>query len=144
MRAEDSAIGVGFVNDDEFQVAEKVAPVGVMRENPCVKHIGIAQHDAGVLADGGALMIEECRRRRWQVSGSRFQTFRFARRGKLILCKGFGWEKIKCARFGVLKHGCKHRQVVGEGLSAGGACGEDDIFSRAGLSPRGELVGVER
>ena len=55
MRAEDSAVGMGFVNDDELQAAEKVAPVGVMRENACVKHVGIAQYNACVFADGGAL-----------------------------------------------------------------------------------------
>ena len=145
MRAEDSAIGVGFVNDDEFQVAEKVTPVGVMRQNARVEHVGIAQDDAGVFANGGAVRIGGCRHRKWQVSGYRLSGFRFAEMSdRLILCKGFGWEKIKCAGFGVLKHGRKDRQVVGESLSAGCACGEDDIFMRAGVSPCGELMGVER
>ena len=77
---------------------------------------------------------------RFQVPGFRFQV---CEGGELVLRKGFGWEEIKRTRFWVLKHGCKDRQVVGESLSAGGTCGEDDIFMRARLSPCGELVGVK-
>ncbi len=55
MRAEDPAIGVGFVNDDEFQVREEVAPVGVMRQDSRVEHVGIGQDDAGVFTNGRAV-----------------------------------------------------------------------------------------
>ena len=57
MRAEDAAIGVSFINDDEAQIGEEIAPVGVMRQNPRVKHVGVAQHDARVLADGRAVFL---------------------------------------------------------------------------------------
>ena len=54
MRAEHATIGVGFINDDEAQIGQEIQPVRVMRQDPGVKHIGVAQHDARILADGGA------------------------------------------------------------------------------------------
>jgi len=33
MRAEDTAVGVHFVDDDEAQALEEIRPVGVMRQN---------------------------------------------------------------------------------------------------------------
>ena len=41
MRAEDTAVGVHFVDDDEAQALEEIRPVGVMRQNAGVKHVGI-------------------------------------------------------------------------------------------------------
>ena len=67
VRAEDPAIGVQFVDDHEFQVAEEVGPVGVMGQDTGVQHVGIGQQDAGVLADGRAVALWGCRRRKLKV-----------------------------------------------------------------------------
>ena len=39
MRAKDPAIGMGFVNDNVFEVGEEVAPVGMMRQDARMEHI---------------------------------------------------------------------------------------------------------
>ena len=52
VRAEDTAIGVGFINDDISQAGKEVAPVGVMRQDTCMQHVGIGQNDTGILANG--------------------------------------------------------------------------------------------
>ena len=57
VRAEDSSIGMSLINDDELQVREELQPVGVMRQDARVQHIGVGQHDARVLADGGAILL---------------------------------------------------------------------------------------
>src|SRR6185369_10781783 len=56
MRAEDPAIGMGFINDDELQVGEEVVPVGMMRQDAGVQHIWIGEHNACVLANGWAVL----------------------------------------------------------------------------------------
>src|SRR5918995_2203344 len=53
MRTEHTAIGVSLVNNDEAQIREKLQPVGVMWQDAGMEHVGIAQHDACVLADSG-------------------------------------------------------------------------------------------
>ena len=51
VRAEHAAVGVQFVNHDEFQITEEFVPVGVMRQDARVEHVGIGEEDAGGLAD---------------------------------------------------------------------------------------------
>ena len=104
MRAKDTAIGVGFIDDDKAQVGEEVAPVGVMRQDARVKHVGIGQNDARILADGGAVFLRSVA----IIDGSviRFQdvsTICKLKRleiGELILRKGFGGEEIKARALG--------------------------------------------
>ena len=54
MRTENAAVGVQFVNDDEFQVAKEFVPVGVMRQDARVEHVGIGEQEVGGLPDFGA------------------------------------------------------------------------------------------
>lgn len=63
---------MGFVDDDEFEIGEEFSPIGVVRQDARMQHVGILQHDAGGFADGGA-MRSGYRHRRWRVSGSRYQ-----------------------------------------------------------------------
>ena len=67
MRAEDAPVGVHFIDDDEAQAAEEFHPVGVVRQDAGVKHVGVGQDDARLLADGERGPSEVCRRRRWRL-----------------------------------------------------------------------------
>ena len=57
VRAKDAAVGMGLVDDHIFQAAEEIEPVGVMRQDPGVQHIRVGEHDAGVFADGRAVLL---------------------------------------------------------------------------------------
>ena len=50
MRAKDAAIGVQFVDDHKTQVAQKLSPQGVMRQDAGMEHVGVAQDDLGFFA----------------------------------------------------------------------------------------------
>src|ERR1041384_5888326 len=54
MRTEDATIGMRFVNDHKAQTGEEIAPVGVMRQDACMEHIGIAQYDMSIFTNRGA------------------------------------------------------------------------------------------
>ena len=57
VRAEHAPIGVHFIDDYEFQVAKKLRPIGVMRQNAGVEHIGVGKDDVRIFADGGAVAL---------------------------------------------------------------------------------------
>ena len=46
MGAEYAAVAVHLINDDEAQVAEEFTPIGMVRQDPGVKHIGIGKQEA--------------------------------------------------------------------------------------------------
>ena len=52
--AVDAAVVVQFVDDDVAQVFEQLGPLGVMRQDAAVQHVGIGEDDVGALADGAA------------------------------------------------------------------------------------------
>src|SRR5205085_4131232 len=51
MAAEDAAIRVQLVDDDELQVFEELRPARMVRQDAGVHHIGITQNDMGTRAD---------------------------------------------------------------------------------------------
>ena len=52
MGTKHAPIGMGFIDDNETQVGEEVAPVGVMRQDPGMEHVRIGQYDTRVPANG--------------------------------------------------------------------------------------------
>ena len=57
MRTKNASVGMRLVDDDVFQVGEEVAPVGMMREDARVKHVGVGEHNAGIFTDGRTLRL---------------------------------------------------------------------------------------
>jgi hypothetical protein len=49
--AEDAAIGVQLVDDDELEILEQLRPAGVMRKDPRVHHVRVAEDDVSTAAD---------------------------------------------------------------------------------------------
>jgi hypothetical protein len=89
--------------------------------------------------------IGGCRRRKLRCQVPKFQLKPFNFGVWIIDLAQALWSGINITRgLQGLQHRRQHRQVVRKSLSAGCAGGEDDIFARAGLSPCGELVGIER
>jgi len=48
MRTEDAAISVDFVDDDIAQVGEEGGPLGMVRQDRRVKHVGVREHQVGL------------------------------------------------------------------------------------------------
>ena len=57
MAAEDAAIRVQFIEDDELQIFEKPRPLRVVRQDAFVKHVGIAEHDVSARTDRRARIL---------------------------------------------------------------------------------------
>ena len=55
--AEHAAIGVELVDDDEAEVLEQLRPLGVVRQDPRVQHVGVAQHDVRARANRAARVL---------------------------------------------------------------------------------------
>ncbi len=53
MRAKNAPVGVHFVDDHKAQMAEKIHPVGVMRQNAGMEHIGVGKNQPRRFTDGG-------------------------------------------------------------------------------------------
>ena len=56
MRAEDAAVDVRLVDDDETEVVEEVAPEVVPGQDPDVEHVGVRQDGVRPAADLAALL----------------------------------------------------------------------------------------
>ena len=98
MASEHPTIGVQLIDHDVSEVLEQLGPPRMMRQNPGVQHVGIAQHDVratpdraprvlrgvsvvGIDPDGHTLTAEPC--------GQRLQL------GELVLCERLGWEQVE-------------------------------------------------
>ena len=136
------AVGMHLVDDHEFQVLEELRPLGMVREDALVQHVGIGDDDIPVRAHRLARIA-----RRVAIEGVstdaevarlvEFQQFRH-----LILGQRLGGEKIES--FGpLLQHRLDHRQVVAQRL-AGGCRGDDDnMLAGRDAVPRLALMAVE-
>jgi hypothetical protein len=54
--SERAAVGVQLVDHDVLQATEERRPAIVVREQPGVEHLGVGEHDVGLLADPRALL----------------------------------------------------------------------------------------
>jgi hypothetical protein len=95
MRAEDAAIGVGLIDDHVAQAAEELIPVGVVRQDAGMQHVWVGQYDAGILADGGAVLLRGVAviDSRCQVPGIRSQA-EGCQGGELVLGECLGGKDI--------------------------------------------------
>jgi hypothetical protein len=136
-----------FVDDDEPQVLEQLCPLRVVRQDPRMEHVGVAQHDVcarpngaprvlrrvavvGEDADVGASGLVHVRRQLMEL-------------GQLVLCKGLGGEQVDGAGRRVGQDRAENRRVVAKRLARGGRRGDDDVVAAKGVRQCGSLVRVE-
>ena len=50
--AEDAAIGMQLVDDDIPEILEELGPSRVVRKDPRMNHVGVAEHDVCAASDG--------------------------------------------------------------------------------------------
>ena len=143
VRAEDAAVDVGLVDHDEAQVGEKVGPQGVVGQDAQVQHVGVGEQDARLAAQrvrarlGGVAVV-----------GAKACAFQLAlgqllQAAELILGQRLGGKEVQGAGAPVVEERFQDRDVVGQGLAAGRAGGQDHVLPGAdGVDGLG-LVGVQ-
>ena len=142
--AEEAAVRVQLVDDDELQVLEQLEPLRVVRKDRRVEHVRVRDddlpggpHDA---ADVG---------RRVAVVGVRLQADvgrigQGAQLHELVRRQRLGGEEVERPGRGVLRDRVEDRQVVAERLARCGRRDDHEVALRRCRLERRRLVGVER
>ena len=120
-----------FINDDEFQIHKQFLPLGVMRQNARVQHVGIGDNNVPLPANGLARVVGGV-----AIVGEGFdvglqvgdQAVRFMH---LVLRQRFGGKKIQRAGFRFIENTLQYRQVVAQRFAAGRRRHEHDILTIA-------------
>jgi len=138
VRAEHAAVHVQLVDHHVAQLGEEARPVGVVREDPGVQHVGVGQQHRAALARGPARVD-----RRVAVIGDRaalqagFAQQR-AQRGFLIARQRLGRKEVERARRRILRQRLEHGQVVTKALARRGRRGDHHVAAgqrvRAGVA----------
>ena len=141
--AEDAAVVVELVDDDVLEVLEQLDPLGVVRQDPGVEHVGVRQDDVAAGPDGPAGVLG-----RVAVVGEDADLLRqppvdVVELGLLVLGQGLGREEVQGPRRRVLHDGVEDRQVVAERLARRGRRHDDDVLALLERLPGRALVGVE-
>src|SRR4029450_4953982 len=146
MTSEHPAVGVQFVNDDVAQILEQLGPARMVRQDPRVQHVRIAEHKVRARPNRSACIL-----RRVAVVGEHSDLVavdgkHFTNRmqlGKLSVGERLGWKQIQRAARWILEHRIEYRSVVAKRLPGRRWCDDDDIAPSQRMSDRFGLVRVE-
>ncbi len=115
---EHASIRVEFIDDHVLQIFEQLRPARMVRQDPRMHHVGIAQHHVRAAADrtarilGGIAVVGKDADVAAAFGADEFgQLMQFR---ELVLREGFGREQIQRARGRVLQDRVHHRHVVAE------------------------------
>ncbi len=141
--AEDTPVGMDFVNDDILQVFKQLHPFGVLGQDTGVEHIRVGYHHMAGLTHG-----TPGGRRGIAVVGEGFhihlhQLDQFIKLAHLIGRQGLGGEQVQCPGIRIFQNGGQNRNVIAQGFA--GCSGGDHhiIFSLSGCFQTGSLVGIQ-
>ena len=139
MRAEDAAVDVRLVDDDEAEVVEEVAPEVVSRQDADVEHVGVREHDVRPAADlpapfGRRVAVVD---RRAHAGDAELRE-----RTRLILRERLRRVEVERARVAVGGERVEDGEVERERLPRRGAGRDDDVAVARGRV-RLRLVRVE-
>ena len=130
MAPEDASIRVQLVDRDVAEVLEQLHPARMVRKNPQVQHLRVAEHQVGTTPNG-AVRVLGCIavvRVRADVMPMCAQAVReLVKLGELILRKRLGWEKIQRAGWRLVEHRAQYRHVVAERLLRCRRRHDDDV-----------------
>jgi hypothetical protein len=128
MATEDPSVGVQLVHHHVAQVLEEVHPLGVVREDPRVEHVGVGEHEVGARPHRPPRVL-----RRVAVVGEHPQVGQGLRQlgelGELVLREGLRREEIEDAALRLLDQALQHGQVVAERLPRGGGRDGDEMLA---------------
>jgi hypothetical protein len=142
--AEEAAVGMQLVDDDEPQVLEELEPLRVVRKNRRMEHVRVRDHDLPGRAHDAADV-----RRRVAVVGVRLQADvgRLGERAQLHeLVRGqrLRGEEVERPRRLVLRDRVEDWKVVAERLARCGRRHDDEVAPPRRRLVRGRLMRVER
>ncbi len=143
VRAEDAAIAVHLVDDDVSQPVEELVPLGVVRQDAGVQHVGIGDDDVPGPANQPPLG-----RRRVAVIRIGFdvrpgQLDQILQPGVLILRQRLRREEVHRPALGLAQQVVEHRQVVTERLPRRRRRHDDRVVAPADRLPGRRLMAVE-
>ncbi len=138
--AEDTPVGMEFIDDDEFQVFEEFSPFDMVRQDAGVQHIGITEDNMAAFTDGAPDILGGI-----AVVGLDFELrgeslCHVAEDGLLVLGEGFGGEEVEGAGGWVLEEGLQDGQVITEGFPGCGGGHDDDVLTGPNGTPCFGLV----
>ena len=145
--AEHAAVGVQLVDHDEPQVLEQLRPARMMRQDPRVQHVGIAEHHVRLAPDRAPRV-----RRRVAVVGehadlqlavARHQLGEHVKLGQLVLRQRLGRKEIQRPRRRILQDRVEDRGVVAERFPGSRRRNRDDVAPREHVLERFRLMRVE-
>ena len=147
MAAEHAAIRVQLVDHDEAQVLEQLRPARMVRQDPRVQHVGIAEHDVRLAADRAprvgrrvAVVGEDAD---LEIAVARHELRQRVQLGELILRQRLGRKEVQRARRRILQDRVQHRRVVAERLARSRRRDRDDVAPGEHVRERLGLVRVE-
>ena len=145
--AEHPSIHVQLVDDDVAEVLEQLGPARMVRQDPRVQHVGIAQHDMRAAANGFAGILrciavvgEHADLRNLIARQPLGQTVQL---GELILRERLRRKQIQGPRGRIPDDGVEHGDVVAERLAGGGGSGDHHVAARERMLDGDRLVGIE-
>ena len=123
-------IVVQLIDHKVAQVLKNFGPAGVMRKDAAVQHVRVGQHHVGAFPYGFAGVL-------WRVpvvgEGPDWRAHRIhgaLQLVQLVFGQRLGGEQVHGAGPGVFHHPVQHRQVVTEGLPAGGGRHNHHVLAR--------------
>ena len=127
--AEDAAIGVQLVDDDEAQVLEQLRPARMVRQDARVQHVGVAEHHVRAAADGAARVLRRVavvgEHADLELVGPRQPVRQLVQLGQLVLRQRLGRKQIQRAR----------RRVAQDAAAAPARCSRASCPRRSAWSP---------
>ena len=126
VRAEDPFVNMDFIENDPFQVWEKVIPSGMIRQNSHMEHIRICEYDPGIipydltLLFRGIPVINTDERCFFRIKGGQAAV--------LVLCECFCREYENSRCIVVWQKHFDQRYLITETFSAGSSCCKQNIF----------------
>ena len=141
--AEDSAVCVQLVDDDDPELLEQLEPLRVVRQDPGMQHVRVRDDDLAGRPNG----VPNGRRRVAVVGRNRCREARRRRQrpelGDLVLPESLGGEEQECPRGGVVRDRLQDRQGIAERLAGRGRRDHDDVAPLAHRSHGLRLVAVQ-
>ncbi len=135
-------IRVQLVDHDVAEILEEVHPLGVVRQDAGVEHVGIGEHEVGPRAHGAAGVLRSIAVVR--VHAHVGQGLRKLRQlGELVLGEGLRGEQIQHTGLRLLDECLEHGQVVAERLAGRRRCHHDHVLALGNGLEGPRLVRVE-
>src|SRR5581483_2048792 len=140
VRAEDAAVHMGLVDDDEAEVVEDVRPQVVPREDADVQHVRVREDEVRPLAHLPPSLV---RRAPVVDRGAHLRHTERGDRPGLILRERLRRVQVERAAPGLGGERVEHGEVERERLPRGGPGRDHHVAAGAGRFPRIRLVRVE-